>query len=852
MTLRSKTLLLVLLTLVALIAILYGVSRFTLLGGFHELEERDTKQNVQRTLSALSYEISSLDTSTHDWAAWDDTYAFIQDADAKYEESNLGDGTFQSLKINLMLFVNNSGGIIFGKAFDLQNKVEIPVSPSLQEHLSSGSVLLYHPDTESFVAGVVLLPEAPLLIASRPILTSEEEGPIRGSLIMGQYLDDSEIQRLSGITHLSLDMHRLDDSQMPPDFQSARSSLLEGSPIAVQALSSESVAGYSLVKDIYGEPILVLKAETPRDVYREGQDTVSWLLLAFWIVGLLFSGVTLLILYRMVLTRLARLSVGVSAVGASGDLSARVSMPGRDELSALANKINEMMAGLQASQRAFRESEESFRSLFTGAPIGIYIVQDGKFRMVNQRFQELSGRAETELLGMSSLDIVHREDRNMVRENAIKMLKGELHSPYVYRYVDQAGETRWVVERVVSIHYQGGRAALGSFMDITERMRGEQALRESQERFRALTETTGDWVWETGIDGTYTYASPRIRELLGYEPEEIVGKTPLDFMPPEEAKRVARGFRSHIESPRPFSGLENINRHKGGRLVVLETNAVPFFASDGRFCGFRGIDRDITERKRLEQQLRDYSENLEKMVEDRTRRLQEAQDKMIRMEKLAAIGEVAGGLAHELRNPLEAIELSVAFLKARLGETADEKVSRHLDLLEKQVDACGKIIADVLDFSRPAKPRFEEVNVNQIVRATIEGSTMPRNVKLVTSLAAGLSPVMADAGQMERVLSNLVTNAIQAMPNGGTLTMSTCWRDRFIEIRVADTGVGIPQENLERIFEPLFTTKARGIGLGLSIVRTLVERHSGAIEVESEVGEGTIFTIKLPLPGKEA
>lgn len=431
-------------------------------------------------------------------------------------------------------------------------------------------------------------------------MTSEDEGPARGVVIMGRYLNDAEIERLAEIAYMPLELYRL-DADMPSDVQSIRPSLSEETPIAMKPLSGDAIAGYSLLTDIYGEPILILKAEMPRDIYQKGQESMRYFLIGLLCVGVVLGGVTVLILERSVLSQLARLSASVKRIGSSGDLSTRLSMPGKDELSVLAGSMNGMLEALQHSQ----------------------------------------------------------------------------------------------------------------------------------------------------------------------------------------------------------------------------------------------------------QELQKYSGELERMVEDRTRELREAQEKLVRAEKLAAIGEVAGGIAHELRTPLAAIKLSADFLEAKLEGTADEKAIKHLVFLKKEVDACNKTINDLLDFARPAKPGTEQLDINEIVRSVIQASTLPQNVKAATDLATGLPPVTADASHIRRALSNLILNAVQAMPDGGQLTLSTAQKGKFIEVKVTDTGVGVPEENLGKVFEPLFTTKAKGIGLGLVIAKASIERQGGTIEVESQVGKGTTFTVRLPV-GEEA
>ncbi len=358
MTLRNKILLLIAMIFLGAVLILYFVSQNILLNSFVEIEERRTQQDVERAVNALSNELSSLDSIVGDWAAWDDTYAFIEDANAEYIRSNLIDGTFAELRLNLMMFIDSSGETVFTKAFDLYEEGEISFPYGLQEHFAANAPLMTHPNVESGITGLVLLPEDPMLVASQPILTSEDEGPIRGTMIVGRYLDAVEIERLAEQTELSLTMYRFSDTDMPADFQAARSSLSEEAPIFVQPLDEQSIAGYALLQDIYGQPSLVLRADTPRDIYHQGQACIRYLIWLIVGVGAVACVAAMLFAEKQALSRLARLSKTVSNIGTSGDLSSRVSARGRDELSSLGGEINRMLAALQKSSKELQGKNE--------------------------------------------------------------------------------------------------------------------------------------------------------------------------------------------------------------------------------------------------------------------------------------------------------------------------------------------------------------------------------------------------------------------------------------------------------------------------------------------------------------
>ncbi len=276
----------------------------------------------------------------------------------------------------------------------------------------------------------------------------------------------------------------------------------------------------------------------------------------------------------------------------------------------------------------------------------------------------------------------------------------------------------------------------------------------------------------------------------------------------------------------------------------------------GAAAGFTVVVvRDITERKQAEEALKGYSERLEEMVEERTEELRDAQDRLLRAERLVAIGQLGAGIGHELRNPLGIIKNSIYYLNMKLGQ-ADEKVKKHLGIIEKEITRSNKIITDLMDFARVKRPTLRKADANLLVREAISRSKIPENVEVIIRLKKGLAPLMADPGQVEQVFINMVSNAAQAMTSSDAdethkgkerrLEISTRAENGFIVTKFKDNGCGISEENLARIFEPLFTTKTKGIGLGLAVSKAIVEAHEGCIEVESELGKGTTFFVKLP------
>ncbi len=241
----------------------------------------------------------------------------------------------------------------------------------------------------------------------------------------------------------------------------------------------------------------------------------------------------------------------------------------------------------------------------------------------------------------------------------------------------------------------------------------------------------------------------------------------------------------------------------------------------------------------------DLAASFNRMVRD----LRNKEKQIIRSEKLATLGKLAAGIAHEINNPLGNISLYAQML---IQKVKDKKAKKKLRIIEEQANQAARIVKSLLEFSRQMEPKFRDVNLNEVVSKTLEilqPQISINNIKVIKNLNKTLPEVKADPAQIQQVLVNIINNAIESMPGGGTLIIDTRRRDGEVEISITDTGEGIPEENLSKIFDPFFSTKGvgKGTGLGLSVSYGIIERHGGRIEVESEVGVGSTFRIILPL-----
>lgn len=546
--------------IVTMLLALYVGSQYILMKDYERLEKQEAQEHVERSLNVLSNELEDLSSTAGDWAIWDDTYTFVQDGNAEYVQANLEDpAVFANLRVDVIVFISSEGDVVFGKTFCHENGTVSGVTQSLFALVNADNSLWHHADKDSSLTGVLALEEDPLLFASRPILTTGHEGPIAGALIMGRYLHSEEIAHVSQTINLPLSVSRLDDPEAEPDFITAKPSLSKEAPIFIQPLDDSSVGGYALIDDFYGNPFLILRITTNRDIYNVGIASVNYFLLTLLATGLVFGVVFGLVMEKSITSRIDRLAKEVKNIGKSKSFSERLSWNKTDELSILANAIDSMME-----------------------------------------------------------------------------------------------------------------------------------------------------------------------------------------------------------------------------------------------------------------------------------------------ERLNTIGELSAMIGHDLRNPLTGISNAVYYLKMKCPPEADPKMKQMLEIINKDVDYANKIVSDLLDYSRKLNLEVSESSPRSVIDSALALVTVPSSIP-VENLTEEKPTLRIDVDKMRRVFVNILKNSVEAMPEGGKLTIQSKENKDNVEFAVTDTGAGMPKETLEKLFTPLFTTKAKGMGLGLPICKRIVEAHGGKISTESTVGEGTTFRILIPI-----
>ena len=495
------------------------------------------------------------------------------------------------------------------------------------------------------------------------------------------------------------------------------------------------------------------------------------------------------------------------------------------------------------TEAALRASEERFHAFMDHSPVVAYLKdEDGRYVYGSETWARQFHQPRAALLGKTDFDLWPPATARLFRQSDAETLAAGKNIERIEAGVTPEGEFRQWMTFKFPIHDAAGRQFIaGMALDITEHMRAENALRESEVRYRLLAENATDVISRHTPDGMYLYSSPACRALMGYAPEELAGRSIYDVVHPDDAAAVRRTLAEITAGAKgPPSAFRM--RHKDGNYLWVEIAGRGVTAADGTVGEIVAVSRDITDRKRLE-------------------------DQVIQAQKMEAVGRLAGGVAHDFNNLLTAILGFANLLLA--GRPKDDPARPDLEQIKKAGERAATLTRQLLAFSRKQIMRLQVLDLNAIVRDMDKmlRRLIGEDVELVAALAANLRPITADPGQLEQVIMNLAVNARDAMPHGGKLTLVTanCLvpgtlgdappgvpPGEYASLTVRDSGCGMDKITQDRLFEPFFTTKGqgKGTGLGLATVYGIVKQCDGHICVTSDVGQGTTFAIYLPVSAK--
>lgn len=485
-------------------------------------------------------------------------------------------------------------------------------------------------------------------------------------------------------------------------------------------------------------------------------------------------------------------------------------------------------------EKALLKSESMLSNILEASPMGISYVENGLLKWTNQAMAEMFGAGSlTSYFNLKTSDFYSTpgEYSRVARELFRSLNSG------------RPAETEARLKRIDGSMFHGRirisaldnndarRGTITTITDISARRKAELALRESEEKHRTIIENIEDMYYEVDLEGNFTFLNDAISTIFGISKEEAVGRNFSEMSAPESASDLSRIFAKVYETGLSVAGAELTFVSNTGQKSQLEISVSPIRDSHGAICGFRGISRDVSERRR-------------------------ALEERLKLEKMESIGVLAGGIAHDFNNILTAIQGNISV--AALADSGSETRKRYLVEAERAVNRAGDLTRQLLTFSKGGAPIRVASSIADVTVDSCEFAARGSNVKLEFMVPEDIWTVEIDEVQISQVLGNLVINAIQAMPGGGVITVRLCNEElredmglplpanRYVRISVLDTGIGIDKGLLPKIFDPYFTTRSEGNGLGLATAYSIIKNHDGLITVESDPGKGSAFHVYIP------
>lgn len=848
MSLRKKIVLLFALTFVALVVLLNLVSWFFILGGYRDLEEREARRNLARAADAVWGEVDNLDLVVRDWAFWDDTYSFIAEPYEAYIEANLTESSFVHIRVQFMVFLDREGRVVYAKGVDLELEREMPVPAGLFAHLSSDCPLLQPMESGEGVSGLLLLPEGPFLISSEPILTSDAKGPPRGVLIMGRLLDREEARRIIAPHHLNVDLRAVGGGNESDDWSQAEGLLLAGEEAVLQTQGSSSMRGYILLQDLYGNPALVLRVTMDRDIYQQGINTLMYSVFFLTFSCLAIFAITLALLEKAFLRRMARLSEEIAGIGKAGDPSLRLSISGNDEISGLAHSVNEMMDRLE-------EEERRFRSLIENAlDIILLLDREGVITYQSPSTERVLLYGKEELLGRSVFDFIHPDDRERAR-HVFERALDEPGSLGRYEIRFRKGEGSWCRLEIIGynlLHDPAVGGVVVNARDITERVEARERL----EKINRLFVSMGADIMENIERIVFACRDILAVPFAAYSRAEKGRLVVISTAPGEEGFRI-------INRPQGCFFFDHIEENSREPVILRDQEAVshcrlcPVASLDN--CGFCAGYPVVCKEKTVgflsvfDNRAGNLSGDEMEILGTLARALSVEEERLAHERELKDFIDIA---SHELRHPVTLMK-GYAITLRDYGERMDPVMQRELlEIINRGADRLDLLINELLDVSRIERGRLDlnrrEARLEPIIhRAVSEIEAKGHRGRFRVTLAPGLSPHRIDPEKILRVLIILLDNAVNFSPPETPVEIYVEEINGQVRVSVCDRGPGIPEKDRERIFERFYQVEdvlhhsKSGMGMGLYIAREIVEAHEGRIWHEPRPGGGSVFRFTL-------
>ncbi|MDY7000549.1 MAG: PAS domain S-box protein [Thermodesulfobacteriota bacterium] len=669
---------------------------------------------------------------------------------------------------------------------------------------------------------------------------------------MGRFLDPGIIQELEEQTKLKLDFFRPDSPDLSRKDSDAILDLKGPGRFLVRSAGDDTVNGFSLVRDIYNRPALVLKMEMPRDIYNQGVIALRHNLIYLLIVGIVFGLVILLLMERRIISRIASLSNQVTRIKKNKDVSEKISMDGFDELSKLSIDINEMLTGIEKAQKDLKESEKFSNNILSSITNGLFVLNK-EFQVVlwNPAMEKISNVSKDKVIKIESKKLwdffPHVKDvgtdKLLQRAMAGETILNQENPFYL-----PDGKSGFTSESFIPLKNFDGRikGIIGVVRDITERKRAEEVLRKSEEFGFSLLNNSPNPIAVINLDTSLRFVNPALEKLTGFSSKEIIGtKPPYPWWQDELRAKMDKDFQASVQEG--ADKLEEFFQKKNGEQFWVEITFTPV-TCDGEFKYYLTNWVDITERKRTEESLVKAKEAAQAANRAKSRFL--------------------ATISHELRTPLNGI---MGLLHLIETTPLDQEQKEYVEISLNSSQGLLTIINDILSISQVEAGRIKiverEFNLSDIVHSVIEAfkhQVAQKGVMVYCDIEESIPDILVgDGGRIRQILFNLVGNSVKFTEQGevrveaSLLPVGDHGDNVGLLFSVSDTGMGIPDDRLEHVFEAFTqvdnsdTRRFQGTGLGLGIVKEFVGLMYGTIALESEEGVGTTvyFTVKVKRPG---
>lgn len=878
MKLHKTSAIIIGLTSLGLVGLLVLAGFVILRASFSNLERGIVAENVERARQGLLNVINRIDSLALDWASWDDSYAFINDRNLHFIESNLNDQTLINQRLNVVIFFDAKGQIAYSKYFDPMSGELSALPPGYGEALGADALYASGAAPAAF-KGLVVLPEGILLLSGRPILTSENKGPTRGLLLIGRFLVKDVTAEIAVATRLSVTFPLFDDDALESELKSQL--LVNPQKIAMFNLSQVKIASAAALLDIFGNPALVVRVELERVIHAEQLKTMLYHTSSLLVAVLVCGFVSLALIERVVLTRIRSVAAQVEGIGVHGDANRRVDIQGADELVDMARNINGMLAELDKAKSSLtrqvqelRDNQRYLHTLVDSIQAGVLLVDAQTYAVVeiNAFALRMAGRNREDVLGMDCHGLLCPAEK----DKCLAMDAGGVeHSPRVL--LTAQGEELPILKSVTTVERNGRGCYLETFIDISGIVKAEKALRLSEETYRTIFTNTGAATVIVDADDTLRLINPEFEKFVAMGKLELENRKKwTDFIHPEDAPLFTSAAPEASSSAQFRTGRLQCRMtppHGVVRHVSLSVASIP--ETTKRVVSIQ----DVTELKEAEWALRNAQILLEGKVEARTRALQEANVTLKAMDQMK--DAFLSSASHELRTPLTSVlgfaklmdkTFTRAFLPLAAGDERLERKAREFSsnfkIIQEEGERLTRLINDLLDLNKIESGRIqwrdEAIDMVALLQNGINAMrgefAMKPGVEALADIPAELPRVWAEKDRIHQVLFNLLNNAAKFTTKGYVRLVGRAVEGDELEIRVEDTGIGLPREELSKVFDKFYQAqggdelrdKPVGTGLGLAICAQIVTHYEGRIWAESTVGVGSAFVLRLPtMPPEE-